>query len=92
MFTYAGRRDTYDEDYAHLSSIAHGAPASLVHGYSEAVVPVHDDRHVPQLLVYGSRYALATTMVWNDIIHALDTITLEELMDALANETGDGSD
>lgn len=92
MFEYAQRRDTYDEDYALLSAIAHGGPPSLVHRYSEAVVSVHDDREVSQLLLYGIGYALATMGVWNDMFELIDARALEELTDATVAATGRAGD
>lgn len=72
MFGYAGRADTYEEDYSLLCGFAHGSPTSLVGSYSQARVELHPDRWVPFLLEYATRYALGLTLVWNDIFHLCD--------------------
>lgn len=90
MFEYAEQVDTYQQDYTHLSNIAHGAPPSLVYQYAQPTVALHDDREVGGLLLYASRYALATTMVWNDIFALATPDTLNGLRDLLLGAPGDG--
>jgi hypothetical protein len=38
MFEYAEQADTYEQDYTHLSNVAHGGPPSLVHHYAQPTV------------------------------------------------------
>jgi hypothetical protein len=83
MFEYAEQPETYRLDYKHLSNTAHGSPAMLVHDYAQPVVPVHDDRMVPHLLLCGARYAFATIRVWDDVFHVADVAKLEELRQLL---------
>lgn len=83
MFEYVEQLDTYDEDYSHLSNVAHGGPPSLVHHYAQPVIRLHDDREIGGLLLYGSGYALGTAMIWNDIFHMADEAALVGLRDEL---------
>jgi hypothetical protein len=53
-------------------------------------VTLHDDREVGGLLVYASRYALGTTMVWNDIFGVADAAKLAGLRDMVLAERGEG--
>lgn len=85
MFEYAEQKDTYTLDYSHLSSIAHGSPSMLVHDYAQERVFLHDDRHVPSLLVFASGYALGTLIVWNDIFHLVESDRVSALLNMHAD-------
>lgn len=79
MFEYAEHPKTYEQDYSFLSNVAHGAPPSLVHSYSQQTVPLHDDRLVPDLVIRAARYGLAITLVWNDLFGLVSSSDLEAL-------------
>jgi hypothetical protein len=88
MFEYAEQAGTYKEDYGYLSNVAHGGPPSLVHRYAQPTVFLHDDREVGGLLLHASGYALATTMVWNDIFGVADAAELTRLRDMVLAARG----
>jgi hypothetical protein len=66
-------------DYRYLSNVAHGCPPSLVHSYGQPIIPVHDDRQVPAILVAGSSYALLCAMVWNEVTRLIPDAQLSAL-------------
>ncbi|MGH2372433.1 MAG: DUF5677 domain-containing protein [Gemmatimonadales bacterium] len=74
-------KGSYRDNYAYLSNVAHGSPPSLVHTYAQPVIQLHDDRLVPQMLVFASMYSLATAMVWNDLFQLCDSSLLVKLRD-----------
>ena len=66
MFVELGRKDTYDDDYRFLAAIAHGGSPDQLIAYSRYTVRVRSLDHLGSILGFGARYALATTVVWND--------------------------
>ena len=79
MFKEIGREDLYRTDYALLSSIAHGANDHQVFQFSEQSIRLHSREFVPILLVYSTRYFLATTGPWADLFGVLDDDDQERL-------------
>jgi hypothetical protein len=73
------QQGTYD-DYRLLSSIAHGGASDQIMAYSDSPVRVRDTLHCGSLLVYSSRYYLATAVAWNSLYGRLNIIALEDLI------------
>ena len=68
------------QDYRYLSNVAHGSPPYLVHTYAQrGVVSLHDDRHVPALLLTGASYAVLGTAIWNEAYRLIPDPQLEAL-------------
>ena len=69
------------KDYRYLSNVAHGSPLLyLVHTYAQrGVVSLHDDRHVPALLLTGASYAVLGTAIWNEAYRLIPDPQLEAL-------------
>ena len=81
MFEEIGHLTTYEQDYSLLSSIAHGTPPSLVRDYAQGVVALRPDTFVPVVLVFASRYYLASADQWNGVFHLVEPATLTSLID-----------
>jgi hypothetical protein len=83
MFTEIGRRDTYDEDYAALSSIAHGSPEEFILHFSLPSIKLRSDLHLPAILTFAGRYYLAVAGQWNDHFQCLKQSTIDEIRSAV---------
>lgn len=81
MFEEIGQPETYEQDYSLLSRIAHGTPPSLVQDYAQPIVPLRDDTFVPMVLVFASRYYLATAGQWNRLFRLVDEGALASLIE-----------
>ena len=64
MFEAIGSEALYRSDYSLLSSIAHGAADDQVMQFSAQRIAIQGHEVAPILLVYSSRYYLATAEVW----------------------------
>jgi hypothetical protein len=60
MFSALGQQATYSQDYSLLSRIAHGASSDQLIAYAQSPVPVRAPWHIGILLVFASRYYLAS--------------------------------
>jgi hypothetical protein len=56
---------TYNQDYRFLSKMAHASSAGSLLGMREGELQITDDTAATPILVYGTRYMLAVTEVWN---------------------------
>ena len=71
----------WNDDYRYLSNVAHGSPPALVHSYGQPIVPLHDDRQVPAILLAGASYALLCAMVWNEVVRCIPDAELFAIAD-----------
>jgi hypothetical protein len=60
-----GMQNSYHEDYRFLSNMAHGSSAGSLLRIVDGELRITDDSAVTPILVYGTRYMLAVTEVWN---------------------------
>ncbi len=58
-------QQTYEVDYRFLSNAAHSAAAGSMWNVVGGTPQITDDTFVTPILVYGTRYMLAVTEVWN---------------------------
>jgi hypothetical protein len=58
-------QQTYNEDYRFLSNMAHASSAGSLLGIRGGELQITDDTAVTPILVYGTRYMLAVTEVWD---------------------------
>lgn len=56
---------TYTEDYRFLSNMAHASSAGSLLSMRDGRLHITDDTAATPILVYGTRYMLAVTEVWN---------------------------
>lgn len=85
MFTAIDALDLHDQDYAFLSSIAHGSHERLIVDYSKQTIPVPSHEPTSVLLVYASRYYAALGGHWNTLFGAVHPSKLGEVVDSLTN-------
>jgi len=83
MFSELRHQPTYDADYRLLTRIAHGASSDQIIAYTCSPVQVRATWHIGTLLVYASRYYLATSMAWNEHFHSLDESRLSALVERI---------
>jgi hypothetical protein len=74
-----GMSQSYEVDYRFLSNAAHSSAAGAMFGVHDGLVQITDDRFVTPILVYGTRYALAVTEVWDAHFELVDNSKMEEL-------------
>lgn len=84
MFTAIDQHGTYDTDYRLLSSIAHGSSSDQIIAYLASPVEVRPIWHIGIILVYASRYYLATAAAWDQCFDRIDTARLNEIIDEIA--------
>jgi hypothetical protein len=58
-------QQAYNEDYRFLSNMVHASSAGSLLGMREGELQITDDTAATPILVYGTRYMLAVTEVWN---------------------------
>ena len=75
MFEAIGSEALYRSDYALLSSIAHGSADDQVMQFSGRQLAIQGHDVAPILLVYSSRYYLATAEVWRQCFGILSDET-----------------
>ncbi len=85
MFRDCGHIDLYRTDYKLLSSITHGTADAQVFQFSTTEIRVHDDRFVPTLLIYASRYLLAGTDPWRTVFGVETGEAIKRVGEALAS-------
>lgn len=73
---------TYDVDYRFLSNMAHGSSAGSLLRIVAGTLQITDDTAVTPILVYGSRYMLAVTEVWNAQFKLIEEKNMVELRNA----------
>lgn len=97
MFSELNQQAAYDLDYDLLSRIAHGASSDQLVAYTSNPVQVRATWHIGALLVYASRYYLATAFAWNAHFHGFSDAELQSLVEkidawaASARPEADGS-
>lgn len=85
MFSDIGHQDTYDQDYSLLAGISHGVSFDQLVAFSRATIPIRPIDHLGSVLAFSSRYALATTMIWNnhfEVIQETDLLRLSKVVTA----------
>jgi len=78
-------KDTYDEDYRFLSHVAHCSSRGLLLDKINNVIEIKSDRLIREILVYGTKYALAVTTKWNEHFHLIEQKTLDKLCEDANN-------
>jgi len=58
-------RQTYEKEYRFLSNMAHASSTGSLLGIKGGSLQITDDTAATPILVYGTRYMLAVTEVWN---------------------------
>jgi hypothetical protein len=58
-------QQSYEVDYRFLSNAAHSSAAGAMFNVVGGTLQITDDMFVTPILVYGTRYMLAVTEVWN---------------------------
>jgi hypothetical protein len=69
---------TYDQDYRFLSNMAHASSAGSLLGMREGELQITDDTAATPILVYGTRYMLAVTEVWNAHFKLIEESKIDE--------------
>ncbi len=80
-----GMRSSYDEDYRFLSNMAHGSSAGSLLRIADGKLQITDDSAATPILVYGTRYMLAVTEVWNAHFKVIEESKMIELRNACLN-------
>jgi hypothetical protein len=65
-------QQAYDVDYRFLSNAAHSSAAGAMLGVVGGTLQITDDKFVTPILVYGTRYMLAVTEIWNAHFKLID--------------------
>jgi hypothetical protein len=78
-------QQTYDVDYRFLSNAAHSSAAGAMLSVVEGTLQIADDTFVSPILVYGTRYMLAVTEVWNAHFKLIEDSKLEEFRKQVLN-------
>ncbi len=79
------RQQTYDEDYRFLSNMAHGSAAGSLLRMVDGKLQITDDSAATPILVYGTRYMLAVTEVWNAHFKLIEESKMVELRNSCLN-------
>ncbi len=69
---------TYNEDYGFLSNMAHGSSAGSLLRMRDGKLQITDDTAATPILVYGTRYMLAATEVWNAHFKLIEELKMAE--------------
>jgi hypothetical protein len=75
----------YDEDYRFLSNMAHASSAGSLLRIVDGEVQITDDSAATPILVYGTRYMLAVTEVWNAHFKLIEESKMIELRNSCLN-------
>jgi hypothetical protein len=67
-----GLLDTYDQDYTFLSQMAHGTTQGILLEIRSEGIEIRSDRMVREILVFGCRYILGLTLLWNERFNLVD--------------------
>ncbi len=78
-------QETYNVDYKFLSNMAHASSAGSLLRIVEGEVQITDDSAATPILVYGTRYMLAVTEVWNAQFKLIEESKMVELRNACLN-------
>jgi hypothetical protein len=78
-------QNAYDEDYRFLSNMAHGSSAGSLLRIVDGKLQITDDSAATPILVYGTRYMLAVTEVWNAQFKLIEESKMVELRNACLN-------
>ena len=70
---------TYNEDYRFLSNMAHGSSAGSLLRMRDGKLQITDDTTATPILVYGTRYTLGVTEVWNAHFKLIEESKMAEL-------------
>ena len=85
MFKYAELDETYTEDYALLSRIAHGGPEEFILQYARETFRLRSTLHLPVTLLFASRYYVGVFDIWNRHFRIADEAVIEELLKRLGD-------
>jgi hypothetical protein len=72
-----GMQESYDVDYRFLSNAAHSSAAGAMWNVVGGSLQITDDTFVTPILVYGTRYMLAVTEIWNAHFQLLEDQKIE---------------
>jgi Family of unknown function (DUF5677) len=78
-------RSSHDEDYRFLSNMAHGSSAGSLLRIADGKLQITDDSAATPILVYGTRYMLAVTEVWNAHFKLIEESKMVELRQVCPN-------
>ena len=78
-------RSSYDEDYRFLSNMAHGSSAGSLLRIADGKIQITDDSAATPILVYGTRYMLAVTEIWNGHFKVIEESKMITLRNACLN-------
>jgi len=84
MFAEIGKHETYQKDYRLLTQIAHGSSPDQLIEFARETIPMRPGWHLGALLVFATKYALATAILWNEISPLIDETRLGHLINDLA--------
>lgn len=70
---------SYNEDYRFLSNMAHTSSAGSLLGMQDGRLHITDDMAATPILVYGTRYMVAVTEVWNAYFKLIEEPKMAEL-------------
>jgi hypothetical protein len=85
LATKLNMQKSYDEDYRFLSNMAHGSSAGSLLRIVAGTLQITDDSAATPILVYGTRYMLAVTEVWNAQFKLIEDSKMNELRNACLN-------
>jgi hypothetical protein len=71
-------QQAYEVDYRFLSNAAHSSAAGAMLNVIGGTLQITDDAFVTPILVYGTRYMLAVTEVWNAHFKLIDDSKMDE--------------
>jgi hypothetical protein len=79
--TDLGLKDAYDQDYRFLSQMAHCTARGILFRRTGEIVAIRTDSLVREILVFGTRYVVEITRLWNEHFGLIDVVKLGELAD-----------
>jgi hypothetical protein len=79
LATQINQKETYDKDYRYLSQMAHCSTRAITVTQIGNQVQIKSDRLVTPILVFGSRYVLAVTGLWNAQFGLIPEETIQRL-------------
>lgn len=71
-------KQSYDVDYRFLSNVAHASSAGSMLNVVSGTLQITDDTFVTPIVVYGTRYMLTVTEVWNAHFKLIEDLRMVE--------------
>ena len=74
-----GLKDAYDQDFRVLSQMAHCTSQGILFRRAGDVMEIRTDILVSEILIFGTRYILDVTRLWNGQFNLIDGVDLAQL-------------